>query len=75
MYVLHTSMSCCPLGLSSYSLILSQQLQMSRNAVHHALRPQNPQHSPTAASNLRATSVLDHPRAESKTDGLRLQQL
>ena len=50
-----------------------QQLQMSRNAIHHTLGSQNPQHRATSTGDLSPSGILDHPRAKSETDGLRLE--
>lgn len=55
--------------------ICLQQLQMPRNTINHALRPQNAQHRPTSTRNLRPSSILDHTRTKTQADRLRLEQL
>lgn len=52
-----------------------QQLQMPRHIINHALRPQDTEHCPTPTRNLRPSSILNHTRAETKANRLRLEQL
>lgn len=55
---------------------LSQQLQPTRNLIHHALRPRpHAQHGCTPTGNLRPPRIMDDLRAQSEAEGLRLQGL
>lgn len=47
---------------------------MPSHTIHHALRPQDPQHRPAPARDLRAPGVLDDAGAEPQGQRLRLQQ-
>mgnify|MGYP007098513917 CR=1 FL=1 len=52
-----------------------QQLQMPRHRIHHTLGSQNPQHRATPTSNLRPSSIRNHPGAKSQTNRLSLHLL